>query len=190
MDTSSMLVASTFGLVSLAVKTGFNCYGKSKKQKKLFKMRISSLIMSRSTGKTLLKKKLNSVSSDLDIVDMDEVIESVDSLDYLKKSKEYVDMLLKTFPKKRFLLLLSTKAENDFLNIPVSQSFVVCPDTKLFNEILGDMDPLLQKVKKDEVERSRLELIKNTSSDKLNIYDSFDSLYNTIKTVYKLQPTF
>ncbi len=185
MDTNTgLLVAS--GLVSLAVQ-GFNCFGK-KKVLKLYKTKLSSLIISRGCGKSQLKKSLSALSSELHIVDVGAVIEGKDSLEYLSKAKAYVDDLLKQFPKKKFLLLVSTKEESEYLGVDKVNSFAVCPSVSLFNTILGDIEGNLNK--KNVMEKARLELIKNTESEKLNIFDSFDDLYNVIKRVYKLQSTF
>jgi hypothetical protein len=65
-------------------------------------------------------------------------------------------------------------------------SFVVTPCISLFNTILKD----LSLSKKLEVEKARLALIKDTSSDKLNIFESYNELYSILKQLYKLQSTF
>jgi len=40
------------------------------------------------------------------------------------------------------------------------------------------------------MEKARLALIRETETEQLNIFDSFEELYSVIKTVYKLQSTF
>ncbi|MCP4055009.1 MAG: hypothetical protein GY739_18600 [Mesoflavibacter sp.] len=186
MDSNAGILLAS-GLVSLAVHS-FNCFGK-KRVLKLYKTKLSSLIISKGCGKTQLKKSLSALSSDLHIVDVGAIIQSNDDLEYLKQAKEYVDGLLKQFPKKKFLLLLSTKEESEYLGVDKVNSFAVCPSVNLFNQILGDVKPELLEYKKT-MEKERLELIKNTDSDQLNIFDSFEHLYNVIKRVYKLQSSF
>jgi hypothetical protein len=186
MDTNTgLLVAS--GLVSLAVR-GFGCFGKNKKVLKLYKTKLSSLIISKGCGKTKLKESLSALSSNLHIVDVGAVVQGTDSLEFMKKAKEYVDDLIKQFPKKKFLLLVSSKEESEYLGVDKVNSFAVCPSVKLFNEVMGDIEGNLNH--KLKMEKERLDLIKNTDSDQLNIFDSFDDLYNVIKRVYKLQSTF
>ncbi|MCP4053331.1 MAG: hypothetical protein GY739_09720 [Mesoflavibacter sp.] len=185
MDTNTgLLVAS--GLVSLAVQ-GFNCFGK-RKVMKLYKTKLSSLIISKGCGKSQLKKSLSALSSELVIVDLNEAVQGKDELEYLKNAKAYVDDLIKQFNKKKFLLLVSTKEESEYIGVDKSNSFAVSPSVKLFNQILGDISN--NPVKTNDMEKARLELIKNTESDKLNIFDSFEDLYNVIKRVYKLQSSF
>ena len=186
MDSNTGLLLAS-GLVSLAVHS-FNCFGK-KRVLKLYKTKLTSLIISKGCGKTQLKKSLNSLTSDLLIVDISAMVHGEDSLEYLKNAKEYVDDLLKKFPKKKFLLLVSTKEESDYLGVDKQNSFAVCPSVKLFNEIMGDLEPNHNEYK-HMMEKARLELIKTTDSDQLNIFDSFDDLYNVIKRVYKLQSSF
>jgi len=186
MDSNAGLLLAS-GLVSLAVHS-FNCFGKKRKVLKLYKTKLSSLIISKGCGKTQLKKSLSALSSDLHIVDVGAVIEEVDELEYMKKAKEYVDDLLKKFPKKKFLLLVATKEESEYLGVDKVNSFAVCPSEHLFNQIVGDIENGLNL--KSEIVKARLELIKNTDSDQLNIFDSFDDLYAVIKRVYKLQSTF
>lgn len=187
MDGNSLILAG--GLVSLAIRGGVGCFNKKQKIKALSKVKLSSLILSKGTGKTNLKEKLQSLTSDLIIVDMNEAIKDFnDELDFLQKGKEYVDNLLKKFVKKRFLLLVNSKNESEYFGVSKSNSFVVCPSIKLFNKILGDCDE--GKEKRLEIEKQRLHLIKDTDTDQLNIFESFDNLYETLKRIYKLQSTF
>ena len=64
---ASILIAS--GLISLTAHS-INCWGKRKKVKKLYKTKLSSLIISKGCGKTTLKQSLSALTSDLVIVDM------------------------------------------------------------------------------------------------------------------------
>ena len=81
--------------------------------------------------------------------------------------------ILKKFPKKRFLLLLSSKEESQHFGVDKDNTFVVCPSISLFNEIVGDIAPQLTEYK-TIIEKERLKLIKDTESDKLNIFSSFN----------------
>jgi len=188
----NMILAT--GLASLALKGGVMCYNKNKKAKKLYKTKLSSLIIPKGCGKTQLKKHLQSLASSLVIVDLNSVIEfeGVDNLEYMANAKEYVDGILKRFPKKRFLLLLSSREESEYLGVEMTNSFVVCPSIDLFQTIKGHIDPSLPggAEKANELEKARLGLIRETDSEMLNIFSSFDELYQVIKTVYKLQSTF
>ena len=188
----NMILAT--GLASLALKGGVMCYNKNKKAKKLYKTKLSSLIIPMGCGKSALKKHLQSLSSSLVIIDLNSVIEfeGVDNLEYMANAKKYVDGILKQFPKKRFLLLLSTREESEYLGVDATNSFVVCPSIELFEKIKGDIDPVTDNglQKKNELEKARLGLIRETDSEMLNIFSSFDELYSVIKTVYKLQSTF
>ena len=180
---ASFLLVS--GLVSLAT-AGYRCYGRSKKNK-IYKKKISALIMSQGCGRTQLKENLESQSADLVIIDMSAVVNSEDELEYMKKSKEYLKDLLKNFPKKRFLLLLQSIQESRNLDIPDSSAFVVCPSIKLFNDILGDINPV-EQIRKNNIEKKRLMLIENATN--LNIFKSFNELYQIIKQEYNLKGTF
>jgi len=190
MDGNMGLIMAS-GLASLAVQ-GVGCYSRKRKASKLYKMKLSSLIMSKGCGKTQLKDSLASLASDLVIVDMNTAVLGTDRLDYLKKGKEYVDDLLKKFPKKKFLLLLSSKEESDYFGVDKLNSFIICPSIDLFRSILGDIDVSLpgNRAKVHLMEKERLSLIKDTDSEQLNIFSTFDELYSVIKTVYKLQSSF
>ncbi len=186
MESNSLLLAG--GLVSLAFKGGMGCLNRHRKMKKLCKVKLSSLILSKGTGKTQLKKHLQSLTSDLIIVDMNEAIKvSTDSLDFLMKGKEYIQDLLKKFPKKKFLLLVQSKEQSEYFGVPTENSYVITPCIELFNNILGDIE---DKAKRLEVEKERLALIKDTDTDRLNIFETFDELYSVLKRIYNLQSTF
>jgi len=183
---SSLLLAG--GLASLAFRGGVGCMNRRKKLQKLSKVKLSSLILSKGTGKTQLKKHLQSLTSDLVIVDMNEVVkDSTDELDFLSKGKIYVDSLLKQFSKKRFLLLVESKDQSEYFGVHDESSFVITPCIELFEKITGDIE---LKDKRLEIQRARLALIKDTQTDKLNIFESYADLYNVLKRLYKLQSTF
>ena len=190
MEGNSLILAG--GLMSLAVRGGVGCYNRQKKAKKLHKQMLSSLIISKGCGKTQLKKSLESLSSDLVIVDMNEAISGNDELEKLANGKAYIDSLILKFPKKKFLLLLSTKEESEYYGVDKSNTFVVCPSIKLFETLKGNIDASLPQGSSliNEMEKARLALIRETDADNLNIFDSFSELYSVIKTVYKLQSTF
>ncbi len=178
--------------MSLGVRAGMGCYHRQKKAKNLHKQKLSSLIISKGCGKTQLKKSLESLSSDLVIVDMNEAITGKDDLEKKINGKEYIDCLLAKFPKKKFLLLVSNQGDSEHYGVHKSNCFAVCPSIKLFNQLKGNVDTSvaggLELI--NEMEKSMLNLIKHTDKDKLNIFDTFDELYSVIKKVYKLQSTF
>ncbi len=183
---ASLLLAS--GLISLTAHS-INCWGKRRKQKKLYKTKLSALIISKKCGKSCLKEKLQSVKSNLHIVDMNEVVSGKDELEYLEKGKEYVDNLIKKHPKKNFLLLINSKDEARHFGVDEANSFVVAPSIKLFNSIKAkckEQSPELLHL----VEQERLKLIRDTESDKLNVFETFTELEDVIKREYKLQSNF
>ena len=59
-------------------KSNFTDKLKQKRKLKLYKTKLSSLIISKGCGKSVLKKSLSALSSDLHIVDVGAVIEEVD----------------------------------------------------------------------------------------------------------------
>lgn len=187
MESNTMIIA---GLASLAVRGGVGCYNRRQKAKKIYKQKLSSLVMSKGCGKSQLKNTLASLSSDLVIVDMNEATSGKDELERLVNGKDYIDSLLVKFPKKRFLLLLSSKEESQYFGVDKLNTFVVCPSIKLFEQLKGNIDMTVNAGKIHEMEKARLALIRDTDTENLNIFDSFDELYSVIKSVYKLQPQF
>ncbi|MCP4051458.1 MAG: hypothetical protein GY739_00090 [Mesoflavibacter sp.] len=190
MEGNTMVLAGA--LMSLGVRTGIGCYNRRKKAQKIYKQKLSSLIISKGCGKTQLKKSLESLSSELVIVDVNSVVSGSDDLERLANGKDYIDSLLNKFPKKRFLLLLSKKEESEYYGVDRLNTFVVCPSIKLFETLKGNIDLSIagNKERVLEMEKERLGLIRNTDTENLNIFDSFDELYQVIKTVYKLQSSF
>jgi len=183
---SGLLLAG--GLASLAVQGSVGCINRRRK-KKLYKTRLSSLILSKGTGKTRLKNHLNALSSDLIIVDMNEAIHDyTDELDFMKKGKFYVDDLIKQFKKKKFLLLLENKEQSEYFGVEADNSFVITPCTKLFKNLI--LDNIEDEDDKASVERGRLSLIKDTDRDRLNVFESFEELYVLLKRLYQLQSIF
>jgi len=184
------------GLMSIAVQSGIGCYNnRRKKAKNVYKEKLSSLVISKGCGKTQLKKSLESLSSSLVIIDVNEtatVMQGEDELERMSNGKEYVAGLIKRFPKKKFLLLLSTKEQSEYFGVDRLNTFVVCPSIKLFDILKNNIDISIagNKERVLEMEKERLSLIRNTDPDNLNIFDSFDELYQVIKTVYKLQSSF
>ena len=113
-----------------------------------------------------------------------------DKWERLSNGKEYVAGLIKRFPEKRFLLLLSTIEQSAYFDVNKLNTFVVCPSIKLFDTLKGNIDAAEDREKILNMEKERLSLIRETDTGNLNIFDSFDELYQVIKTVYKLQSTF
>ncbi len=115
-----------------------------------------------------------------------------DKWERLSNGKEYVEGLINRFPEKRFLLLLSTTEQSKDFGVDKLNTFVVCPSIKLFETLKGNIDLSIagNKERVMEMERERLSLISKTDPDLLNTFDSFDELYQVIKTVYKLKSSF
>ena len=182
---NSMLLAG--GLISIAGH-GYSCYNRRKKKQKLYKTKLSSLIMSKGIGKTTLKQSLSSLKSELIIVDLNQVIkEHNDHLEFLQKAKEYVDNLLKQFKDKKFLILCSSQEESKYVGVDILNTFVVCPNIQLMRQILTKCT---DQLKKHDVEKEHLKVIRETDKDRLNIFSSYDELYSIIKNEYKLQSSF
>ena len=178
------------GLMSLGVY-GCSMWGK-RKQKDLKKKKLCALVLSKGTGKSRLKQKLEGfVSSNLTIVDVNDSVKvhssSNSELEYIQKAKEYVKNLLVSFPKKQFLLLCSTVDEARELGVHDGLTFICTPTNELFNEILSNLSPSADKT---IMEKARMSLISEADVSQLNIFSSFDELYSVIKTVYKLKNSF
>jgi len=179
--------------MSLVARGSLGCYKRHKKARKIYEQKLSSLVISKGCGKTQLKKSLESLSSSLVIIDVNEtapVMKGEDKWECLSNGKEYVAGLIKRFPEKRFLLLLSTIEQSAYFGVNKLNTFVVCPSIKLFDTLKGNIDAAEDREKILNMEKERLLLIRETDPDLLNIYDSFDELYQVIKKVYKLQSTF
>jgi len=192
MEGNTMILAG--GLVSLARLSCF-FFNRGKRARDVHNQKLSSLIISKGCGKTQLKKSLEALSSSLVIIDVNEtrtVLSGEDNLERTSNGKEYIQGLIKRFPKKRFLLLLSTKEQSEDYAVPKMNTFVVCPTIKLFENLKGNIDLSIpgNKERLFEMEKERLSLIRFTEPHLLNIYDSFDELYQVIKKVYKLQSSF
>ncbi len=193
MEGNTMILAG--GLVSLAVRGTLSCFNRGKRAREVHNQKLSSLIISKGCGKTQLKKSLEALSSSLVIIDVNEtrtVKNGEDELERTSNGKEYIEGLINRFPKKRFLLLLSTIKQSKDYGVDKLNTFVVCPTIKLFENLKGNIDMSIagNKERVFEMEKERLTLIRETEPGRLNIFDSFDELYQVIKKVYKLQSSF
>lgn len=180
------------GLVSLGYYT-YNCWGKRKRAKKLHKARLSALIMCKHTGKSTLKKELDSHSSDLIIVDVGESVKATEGtnekLDYLTKANNYVKDLLTEFKNKKFLLLCESVEEAEHIGVDKDNIFLCVPSNGLFSTLvqaLGSEDKAL----KCDMEKSRMNLVRDCQKDQLNIFNTFDELKAVLKSAYKLENQF
>lgn len=182
---ASILIAT--GLISV-VGHSISCYGRRRKNK-LYKQRLSSLIMSKGTGKSTLKRSLSAMKSDLIIVDVNEVVKATDELEFLEKGKDYIDNLLKKFRDKKFLILCSNLNESKYFGCDDKFTFTCVPSLKLIEKIKG-MTQSTTENNATNIHTDYLKLIRETDKDRLNIYSSFDNLYTVIKTEYKLQSNF
>ena len=180
-------IALVSGLVSVGYYGYLSCFGKKRKLKD---ERLCSIVMSTGTGKSMLKHALNSISKGLHIVDVDEEVEADNNkLNYLVKCKNYIKMLLKEFPKTKFLILCSSQEQSTYFGVKNYNLFIVTPNMSIFNKILNNLTPSQQE-KKMKMEVDRLQLIKETNEEQLNIFDSYNDLYTIIKQAYKLQSSF
>ena len=184
-------IAMGSGLVSLGYYT-YNCWGKRKK-KKLHKTRLSALVMGKHTGKSTLKKELDSHSSDLIIVDIGESVKpeegTNEKLDYLAKANTYVKSLLDEFKTKKFLLLCESVEEATHVGVEKENIFLCVPSNALFSSLvktLGNED----KDIRTEMEQSRMNLVRDCQKDQLNIFNTFDELKAVLKSAYKLENQF
>ena len=184
-------IAMGSGLVSLGYYT-YNCWGKRKK-KKLHKTRLSALVMGKHTGKSTLKKELDSHSSDLIIVDIGESVKpeagTNEKLDYLTKANTYVKSLLDEFKSKKFLLLCESVEEALHVGVDMGNIFLCVPSNTLFSTLtkaLGNEDKEL----KVSMEKSRMNLVRDCHKDQLNIFNTFDELKAVLKSAYKLENQF
>lgn len=179
------------GLVSLGYYS-VSCWGKRKKQK-LHKTRLSALVMGKHTGKSTLKSELDSHSSDLVIVDIGESVKPAsgtnEKLDYLTKANSYVKSLLDEFKSKKFLLLCESVQEAEHVGVSKENIFLCVPSNNLFTsllKVLGNEDKEL----KVEMEKSRMNLVRDCQKDQLNIFNTFEELKAVLKSAYKLENQF
>jgi hypothetical protein len=185
-------IALGTGLISLGYH-GVSCWGRRKRAQKLHKTRLSALIMCKHTGKSTLKKELDSHSSDLVIVDVGESVKTEkgtnEKLDYLTKANTYVKDLLSEFKTKKFLLLCESVEEAEHLNVDKANIFLCVPSNNLFTTLtkaLGNEDKELKVL----MEKSRMNLVRDCQKDQLNIFSSFDELKAVLKAAYKLENQF
>lgn len=177
------------GAISSIAVQGYSCWTRKRKQKKWEKQRLSACVMSEGCGKSTLAKSLKG-DSKLMIIDVSDAVPREDShvsdADYLMKSKEYVDNMISKLPQYKLLLLVSSVDEA--LHLGVKEENIACltPSTKCFNGILKNVPT----AKQESMRRSRLELISSCERDQLNVFDTFDSLYENIRLAYKLKNNF
>ena len=180
-----LTIALASGLVSVGYYGYLSCFGKKRKLKN---ERLCSIVMSTGTGKSMLKHAL-SISKGLKILDIEEEVEADNNkLNYLVKCKNYIKMLLTEFPKTKFLILCSSKEQSSYFGVKNYNVFVVTPDRLLFQKLLI-LTPS-QEDKRLKMEIDRLQLIKETNEEQLNIFASYNDLYTIIKQAYKLQSSF
>jgi len=180
------------GLVSLGYYT-YNCWGKRKRKNKLHKARLSALIMCKHTGKSTLKKELDSHSSDLIIVDVGESVQpekgTNEKLDYLHKANTYVKRLLEEFKGKKFLLLCESVEEAEHIGVEKESIFLCVPSNILFSTLIKELGSD-DKELKINMEKSRMNLVRDCQKDQLNIFNTFDELKAVLKSAYKLENQF
>ena len=181
-----LTLALASGLVSVGYYSYLSCFGKNRKLKN---ERLCSIVMSIGTGKSRLKHAL-SISKGLKIVDIEEEVQQdSNKLSYLVKCKNYIKMLLKEFPKTKFLILCSSQEQSSYFGVKNYNVFVITPSRLVFQRLIDNLTPSQEQLK-IRMEIDRLELIKATNEEQLNIFDSYNDLYTIIKQAYKLQSSF
>ena len=186
-------IAMGSGLVSLSYYT-YNCWGKRKRQQlKLYKQRLSCVVLGCHTGKSTLKAQLDSHASNLIIVDVAESVKAEvgtnEKLDYLTKANLYVKSLLNEFKNKNFLLLCESVDEALHVGVEQDKIFLCVPSNELFATLVKKLSSDELKLK-SQMERSRMNLVRDCSKEQLNIFNSFDELRAVLKQAYKLESQF
>jgi hypothetical protein len=175
-------------LVSLGVKSSYNCW-KNGRAKKFKAVKFGAVVMSCKTGKSRMCEKLKGNNKVL-LVDVGESVERENgvnsNVNYLVKAKEYVNKLRKDLKDHSLLLVVSSIDEAKFLGVEDKAIVCLTPSNDLFRRITENVPAAeLRKVEAD-----RLDLISSCGQDLLNIFDSFDNLYNVIRTTFKLSNKF
>ena len=181
---SSMMVGGA--LASIAVQ-GYSCWTRRKKHTKWDRAPLTACVMSCGSGKSTLAKSLKG-DSKLLIIDVDEALPRTNKgeAEYLMQSKKHIDDMVQSLPKHKFLLLVNSVEEALHYGVKEQNIMCVCPSNKLFNTLCGG----LTTDKMDQMQRSRLELVSSCEKDLLNVFDSFEELYQGIRTAFKLKSNF
>jgi adenylate kinase family enzyme len=177
------------GAISSIAVQGYGCWTRKRKRKKWEKEKLSACIMSEGCGKSTLAKFLKG-DSKLMIIDVSDAIPRESShfseADYLMKSKEYIDDMKAKLPQYKLLLLVSSVDEAKHYGVKEENICCLTPSTKCFNDIIKGVTA----AKAESMQRSRLELISSCERDQLNVFDTFESLYENIRLAYKLKNNF
>ena len=175
-------------LVSLGVKSSYNCW-KNGRAKKFKAVKFGAVVMSCKTGKSRMCEKLKGNNKVL-LVDVGESVERENgvnsNVNYLVKAKEYVNKLRKDLKNHSLLLIVSSISEAQFLGVEDKAIVCLTPSNDLFRKITENVPAAELK----KVEADRMDLISSCGQDLLNIFDSFDNLYNVIRTTFKLKNKF
>jgi hypothetical protein len=187
MDLETGLVLG--GVLASAGVRAYSCFGTSNKIKNWEKTHVSSIVMSKGTGKSTLVKQLGGYSK-LFIIDIDKHLgtqENENEVDRLIRAKDYVEKTKKELKDYKLILMCDSLDQAEFLGIPPENTAVLTPNDKLFGE-------LLQTIQGTQTERdmvkARMELISACDREILNVYPSFESLYSTIKAAFGLKNKF
>lgn len=181
---TGLMLAS--GLVSLGIY-GVSCLGKRNKVK-LDKMKYSAIVMSKHTGKSSLCGFLTGHDK-MKVIDVSDSIKykagSNSDVEYLMEAKEYVEKVKKELPTYKLVLLCDTIEQAKFLLGKGLETNILpfTPSQGLFCDVLKG----LNAVEITEITKQRLELISQSAPDRINVFNSFDELYSSLKGAYKLK---
>lgn len=187
MDLETGLVLG--GVLASAGIRAYGCFGKKNKLTRWDKTNLAAIVMSKGTGKTTLANSLKGYSK-MVIVDIDSGIERVENeneADHLIRARDYVNNLKKELKDYKLVLMCDSVESAEFLGIPIDNVAVLTPNEKLFGELLANQ-PNAEKVK--ELQLGRMELISSCDREILNVFNSYDNLYQIIRTSFKLKNKF
>ena len=185
MDLESGLLIG--GVLASAGIKAYGCFGS--KVKKWNKSNLTAIVMSKGTGKTTLANSLRGYAK-LVIVDIDSGIEKREDeneADHLIRARQYVSGLKKELKDYKLVLMCDTMDQADFLGIPKDNIAVLTPTDKLFDELLSKCETA-NEVK--SLRAKRMDMISSCDREILNIFNTYESLYETIKVSFKLKNKF
>lgn len=186
MDLESGLILG--GVLASAGVKAYGCFGNSK-LRNWNKLNLTAIVMSKGTGKTTLASNLKGYAK-LVIIDIDSGIEHIENeneADHLIRARNYVTSLKKELKDYKLVLMCDSMDQAEFLGIPKDNIAVLTPTEKLFGEILDGCTSAEQIT---DLKKARMDLISSCDREILNVFDTYDSLYNIIRTSFKLKNKF
>jgi NAD(P)H-hydrate repair Nnr-like enzyme with NAD(P)H-hydrate dehydratase domain len=187
MDLETGLVLG--GVLASAGVRAYGCFGRANKAKNWEKTNVAAIVMSKGTGKSTLVKNLGGYTK-LFIIDIDNHLGAQDNeneADRLIRAKNYVETIKKDLKDYKLVLMCDSMDQAEFLGIQAENTAVLTPNDKLFGELIQDIQGT-QKAR--DMVKARMELISACDREILNVYPSFDTLYNVIKAAFGLKNKF